>query len=245
MKPEIIQPEIFKKYKDIFCAVSTRSGGVSGESYGFNLSYKVGDKSENVKTNRKIFFDYLNILESRLVFQNQIHSDNSAYVESTLFLENNDALYTDKKNLYLCLTVADCLPVFLYHPGGIIIAIHSGWKGSHGKIVYKTVKKVSEHFGLNVSEFIAYIGPGLSVENFEVGKEVADLFGNDVIKIRKNKYYFDNKLENKNQLMKAGVREINIEISEYCTYKEEKLFHSYRRNGIRAGRMLGVIGLRG
>lgn len=245
MNPEIIQPVIYKKYKDLFCAISTRIGGISGEPYGLNLSYRVGDKFENVKANRKIFFDYLNILESRLVYQNQTHGDNSAYAESTSFKKNNDALYTDKKNLYLCLTIADCLPVFLFHPGGIVVAIHSGWKGSHGKIVYKTVKKVCEYFELNASELIAYIGPGLSVENFEVGKEVAELFSSDVIKIKNNKYYFDNKLENKNQLIKAGVREINIEISEYCTYKEEKLFHSYRRNGNRAGRMLGVIGLRG
>jgi YfiH family protein len=245
MKLEIIKPGIYKKYKDLFCAVSTKVGGISGGPYGLNLSYKVGDKSENVKINRKIFFDYLNIDESRLVYQNQTHSDNYVYVENSSFIKNNDAIFTDKKNLYLCLTIADCLPVFLYHPGGIIAAIHSGWRGSHRKIVFKTVKKVCEHFGFNASELIAYIGPGLSVENFEVGKEVAELFGKDVVRIRGNKYYFDNKLENKNQLIKAGVSEINIEISDYCTYKEVNLFHSYRRNGKNAGRMLGVIGLRG
>lgn len=244
MRTEIIKPCIYKEYNDVFCAVSTRTGGVSEKPFNLNLSYNVGDKTEHVKMNRKIFFGYLNIDESRLVYQNQTHSDYSVYVKNSSFIKNNDALFTDKKNLFLCLTVADCLPVFLYHPEGIIAAIHSGWKGSHRQIVYKTVLKVCEYFGLNPSELIAYIGPGLSVENFEVGKEVAELFDGNVIRICENKYFLDNKLENKNQLMKAGVKEINIEISEYCTYKEERLFHSYRRNGIGAGRMLGVIGLR-
>ncbi|MBN1634651.1 MAG: peptidoglycan editing factor PgeF [Ignavibacteria bacterium] len=245
MRLEVIKPEIFSKYKDVFCAVSTRIGGVSEMFYDLNLSYRVGDSNENVRMNRKIFFNYLKIDESRLVFQNQIHGSNSFYTEKSAFIINNDALYTDKRNLYLCLTIADCLPVFLYHPGGIIAAIHSGWRGSHLQIAYKTVIKICKHFAFDASELTAYIGPGLSAENFEVGREVAELFDRDVIRNREGKYFFDNKLENKNQLVKAGVKEINIEVSEYCTFKEKKLFHSYRRDGNRAGRMLGLIGLRG
>lgn len=244
MKTEIVTPGIFENFPEIICVVSTRIGGVSDKPYDLNLSFKVGDDRDNVRNNRKIFFGYLNIDESNLVYQHQTHSDNTVYVDKSGVINNNDAVYTDKENLFLCLTVADCLPVFLYHPAGIIAAVHSGWRGSYKRTVYKTVVKLAGHFRLNAADIIAYIGPGLSVENFEIGEEVKGLFRKDVIELRNGKYYLDNKLENILQLKEAGILKENIEVSEYCTYKEVNLFHSYRRDREKSGRMIGLIGMR-
>lgn len=244
MLTKVIRPHIFEKFPEIICAVSTRIGGFSEKPYDLNLSYKVGDKVNNVRKNRKIFFDYLGIYHSNLVYQNQTHSDNSFYVDNSGVIDNSDAVFTNKKNLFLCLTVADCLPVFLFHPAGIIAAVHSGWKGSYKRIVFKTVNRLIQIFNINVRDMYAYIGPGLSVENFEVGRDVAGLFRKDVIEIRNGKYYLNNKLENLIQLTETGLKKNNIEISEYCTYREDMLFHSYRRDGDKSGRMLGLIGMR-
>jgi hypothetical protein len=244
MKIKVITPSIFNIDNGVICAVSTRAGGVSEGNYGLNFSYKVGDDKENVRKNRKLFFEYLDISESCLVYQQQTHSDNIIYVTEPGLIMDNDALYTDVKNLFLCLTLADCLPVFLYHPSGVVAAIHSGWKGSLKQIVRKTVGKLTAHFGLNTMDILAYVGPGLSADNFQVGKDVADLFGKDVIQVRNGKLYLDNKLEIIRQLTSAGVLEKNIEISGLCTYKEKELFHSYRRDKEKSGRMLGIIGIK-
>ena len=244
MKTKVIRPSIFNVNPAVICAVSTRIGGVSDADYGLNLSFKVGDDRENVRRNRKIFFTHLNISENSLVFQQQTHSGNSVYAAKPGFIKDNDSIYTDVKNLFLCVTLADCLPVFLYHHSGVVAAVHSGWKGSCKKIVYKTVRKLTGHFGLNAEELLVYIGPGLSVDNFEVGKEVAELFRKDVIKERTGKLYLDNKLENLFQLTEAGISQNNIEISELCTYEEKNMFHSYRRDKETSGRMIGLIGIK-
>ena len=76
-----------------------------------------------------------------------------------------------------------------------------------------------------------------------MGKDVADLFGGKVKVFRNEKYFIDLKKHNHIQLQKLGVRNENIEVSEYCTYDEKDLFHSYRRDRDKSGRMLGVIGL--
>jgi len=241
VKIKLITPQIFNKHK-VLCAVSTKHGGVSEETYRMNLSFRVGDSPENVNENRRILFEHLGIPEDRLVYQGQIHSCNSHYAENPGTIKNNDAVFTDKENLFLTVTIADCLPVFLYHPGGIIAAIHSGWRGSVKKITEKTLIKICEHFAVKPSEFLAFLGPALSVDNFEVGSEVAALFRKEVITSYNGKYYLDNKLENYLQLIESGLKEENIESSVLCTFTESSLLHSYRRDKNYSGRMLGIIG---
>ena len=100
-----------------------------------------------------------------------------------------------------------------------------------------------QEFSIDVEKIIAYIGPGISVNNFEVGKDVADLFDEGVKENRDGKYFIDLKKHNYIQLQKIGVRNENIEVSGYCTFKEKDLFHSYRRDRDKSGRMLAVIGM--
>ena len=102
---------------------------------------------------------------------------------------------------------------------------------------------MKEKFSVDTSKLIAYIGPAISQDCYEVGKEVADLFDEKVKAYRDGKYSLDLKKSNLYQLLNLGVRKENIEVSEHCTFKEEKLFHSHRRDGERIGRMFGIIGM--
>lgn len=241
---KIIKSEIFKKFQEVKFGISTKSCPGSKPPFHFNLSYRVGDEIERVRRNRKIFFDTLGIKETDVTFQKQTHSTKSNYVTTPSFFQDSDALYTDVRSNYLAVSIADCIPVFLYEPRKkVAAAIHSGWKGTVNNITSSVVEKLSDEFSLDKKNIHAYIGPGISVDNFEVGQEVAVLFGENVKVFRSGKYYVDLKKHNYLQLIKCGLVKNNIEVSEYCTYNEKELFHSYRRDRDNSGRMLGVIGI--
>jgi copper oxidase (laccase) domain-containing protein len=79
-----------------------------------------------------------------------------------------------------------------------------------------------------------------------VGDEVAVQFSSDVKRFdpEKKKYFVDLKKENKKQLLDFGLKESNIEISNYCTITDNDKFFSYRKEKGVTGRMLAVIGMK-
>ncbi|MCE1165565.1 MAG: peptidoglycan editing factor PgeF [Bacteroidetes bacterium] len=240
-----VRPSIFDAYPDVVCAVSVKHSDSSKPPFFFNQSFSIGDKPEHVKHNRKVFFKELGIDGNRVTYQRQIHSTNIHYAKEPTFFQDSDALYTDIREVYLGISLADCIPVFLYAPKACLVSgIHSGWKGTRSKILTKTLHTLCENYKLAPSDFICYIGPGISVEYYEVGKFVADQFEEESKYEKDGKYFVDLKKDNYNQLLKAGVKIGNIEVTDYCTYRDSDIFHSYRRDGDKSGRMLGIIGLR-
>ncbi len=242
---KVLQPDILKKHPELLIAISTKDGGVSPTPYFLNLGLSVGDKEENVLENRKRFFASLNISLERVVMQKQIHSDNINVVNESCFIQDSDALITHEKNLYIAISIADCIPVFIYsHDKKVIAGIHSGWKGTEYKISEKVVERMKNEYAVNPSELIAYIGPGISVENYEVSKEVAEKFNLSSYEIKNGKYFLDLKKDIFEQLLHAGLKKENIEVTPYCTFRDKELFHSHRREKGLTGRMFGVIGMR-
>lgn len=242
---KVIEPELIKKYPELLIAVSTKDGGVSSEPYFLNLGLSVGDKEENVSENRKRFFEHLNIPLDRVVMQKQIHSENINVVSEPCFIHDSDALITNEKNLFLAISIADCIPVFLYsHDKKVVAGIHSGWKGTEYKISLKVVQRMINEYEVNPSELIAYIGPGISVERYEVSKEVAEKFNQSSYRLENGKYFLDLKKDIYEQLISVGLKEENIEVTSYCTFRDKELFHSHRREKGLTGRMFGVIGMR-
>jgi polyphenol oxidase len=241
---KIITSGLLNKFPEIIFGISTRFTEEGNPPFYFNLSYRVGDNAAHVKRNRKKFFDKLGINENSVSYQRQTHSVNSNYITNPLFCENSDALYTDKKENFLAVSIADCIPVFIYEPQKkVVAAIHSGWKGTLNKITTVTIDKLINEFSIDIRKTLAFIGPGISVVNFEVGKDVSDLFDGNVKMKLNGKYFIDLKKHNYLQLVNLGFDERNIEVSDFCTYKEKDLFHSYRRDKDKSGRMLGVIGI--
>ena len=112
-KTQIIRSELFKKFPELVFGFSTKTGGVSPEPYCLNLGASVGDDIENVKKNREIFFGELGIESNQVTFQKQIHSSIINYSETPQHFDGCDAIFTDKKNNFLAVSVADCIPVFL------------------------------------------------------------------------------------------------------------------------------------
>ena len=90
---------------------------------------------------------------------------------------STDGLITNKKDLILSTTNADCILLLFFDPVKKVIAnTHSGWKGTLKRISVKTVKKMKEEYGCNASDIICCICPSIRKCHFEVEKDVKDLF---------------------------------------------------------------------
>ena len=85
--------------------------------------------------------------------------------------ERFDALVSDRANTLVGVKTADCVPILIGDPNtGSFAAIHSGWKGTAGKIVVRTVEKLQTEYGVSPGDMICAIGPCASGENYEVGR---------------------------------------------------------------------------
>ena len=240
----VLASEKFLGFPDVRFGFSYRQGGVSAPPFGLNLSHNVNDSQENVRRNRAMFFGSLGIAVDRLAIPKQCHSTNALRAHAPGAYESCDAILTDRKGVFLAITVADCVPIFIFDPVKKAVgAIHAGWRGTTQEIVEKTIKKMESEFGSHAANLLAFVGPSARSCCYEVGYEVAEGFEKSFVVKREGKQFLDLKGSNVSQLCRAGIPEENLEISPYCTICNPELFHSYRRDKERSGRMMGVIGL--
>lgn len=161
-----------------------------------------------------------------------------------------DALITNEKNIMLCTIEADCTPVYILDPIKKAIGmVHSGWRGTVKKIAVKTIAEMNKNYGTNIKDVIIHLGPSICKNCYEVDKDVYDEFEKvfdknemtKIITLRKDgKYILDVALAVKISLIKAGVKEENIERSKYCTF-HDNVFDSWRRDGKTTGHILSGI----
>lgn len=219
-----------------------------------NMAFQVGDKYEEVLENRKQLYSILDLSKENIVFTYQYHSDVVKEVTkddlskgSTSFESGvrADALYTKRRDIALGIFHADCVPVFLYHPSGLVAIIHAGFIGTLKSICYKTIKEISEKEGIEPHEFHAYIGPARRIISYKVNDEElldiknanADLF----ILNKENGVYFDMIAKNIVDLIKAGVKLENIVPSHLDTVSDNRFYSAYKKTPL--GRMVSIIKL--
>ncbi len=151
-------------------------------------------------------------------------------------MAKTDGLIT-ADNISLGVTVADCLPVYLYSKKFIGI-LHAGWGGLEKEIIFEAVKKIKK-IGERPKNINAYIGPSIQVCHFEVKEDLVKKFSNykNCFEKRDGKIFLNLQKIAKNQLNSHGIK--NIKISNKCTYCSQDLF-SYRRDK-EVNNMLAVI----
>ena len=227
------------------CAgMSTRSGGVSVEPLGLNLSFRVGDIRERVIENRKLFFEALPVDSRSVAFPLQCHSTTVKNINVPGEYPECDALTTSRTGLALAITIADCVPILLFDPKRrAAAAVHAGWRGSAGRILEKTLTVMSEEYGVDPQDILAFIGPSAHSCCYDVGQEVAEQFpaafripGPD------GKFFIALSEFNKQQLVDCGVPPDAVEIHPHCTICDNH-YHSFRRDGDASGRMVAVIAM--
>lgn len=243
----IIQPSIFDSSK-IIAAQSTRLGGVSSEPFAsLNLGLSVNDDEQLVRKNRELFFGGLGIRQDQLAISHQVHGNKILVVTEAGRTEGYDAQITNKQNIFLVVSIADCTPILIHDTkNNAVAAIHAGWKGTAGKIVAKTLQLMEGTYGTKGVDCNAFIGACISYRNFEVGEEVAEHFAPSLkhFNEEKQKWYVDLKKANQAQLTHFGVPENRIEINELCTIASSNVLFSHRAGKGKTGRMMAVIGIK-
>lgn len=227
---------------------STRYGGVStGHLKSLNLGFNRGDERENVLENYKRMAEALGVPFESLVISKQVHETQIAKVtkkdQGNGILKPNqwesmDGIYTNEKGVTLVTHYADCVPLFFYAPDyGMIGMAHAGWRGTMQEIGKKMIEIWNKEEGIPAEAIEVAIGPSIGPCHFEVDDDVASVF-----KQHFGESSFIHELEestktridlwecNKQSLIKAGILEEKIIVSQICTCCYNQIFFSHRQS---------------
>ena len=186
--------------------------------------------------NRRRFFQALGIDVARTVATRCVHGTEIAVIteeQAGAVFEGFDGLVTNVPNLYLTVTGADCVPVYIVDPVHHAIGLaHSGWRGAVQNMAAALVQKMASAYGSSPEDLQVRIGPRIQQHHFEVQEEVERQFAAypDCIEHRDGKIFVDLGRVIATQLAQVGVLPTNIEQDDTCTYCEESRYFSYRRD---------------
>ena len=241
--------------KNVHALQTNRHKGHSQSPFdSLNFGMHVNDNPMHVAQNRQLLSEHL---PSEPVWLNQTHSITVVDAANTTCLPNADASFSTKKNVVCVVMTADCLPVLLCDKAGtIVIAVHAGWRGLCDGAIEASIDKACRAAQIMPADLMAWLGPAIGPNAFEVGAEVRDQFimqdgqAEAAFKPHKN----DNQEQNKwlaniyqiatQRLNNCGVSQVyggGIE-SDFCTFTQKEQFFSYRRDGV-TGRMASLIWL--
>ncbi len=238
-------------YTDINHGIFTRNAGCSDPPFHhLNVGQGIGDDRRHVERNRRLVAQCMQAEE--LVFLDQVHGRRVLTVSRHRGVFSDcgpgpaltaDAMVTDMPAKFLVIQVADCQSVLLYEPDQRVVAnVHSGWRGSILNIIGCTIDAMQHHFGCRPDRVRAGIGPSLGpccAEFVNYKTEIPAEFW----PYRDSNDHFDFWSISRDQLVRAGVAEKNIESSRICTRCRTDEFFSYRAEKI-TGRFAAVIGLK-
>ena len=259
---------------DVKAFSTTRHGGVSEGNYAsLNINEYCGDSKANTDANRLLLANELGIDANHIIMPHQTHGIESRIIGEEfatlpdgvkkMLLEGVDAVMTNIPGMCIGVSTADCIPVLLYdEEHHAAAAIHAGWRGTQARIVHKAVQEMRMAYQTDPTKLKAVIGPGISLDNFEVGDEVYADFeqaafdmsaiaeerikrnpnAEDPAKAFERKWHINLPLANIQMLTHNGVDEANILNTGICTFDNADNYFSARRLGIESGRIYtGII----
>jgi YfiH family protein len=165
-----------------------------------------------------------------------------------------DAIVSTDPDRVILVRVADCVPILLADAKRrAVAAVHAGWRGTAAGVVLTAVDALDAH-GVPPVDIVAGIGPCVGACCYEVddavrdaferqhGPESAAWFGRSD---RPGRYRLDLARANRDQLLTCGVPALNVHDASACTFDDASAWHSHRREGEAAGRMVAAIRLVG
>ncbi|MCL2805450.1 MAG: peptidoglycan editing factor PgeF [Treponema sp.] len=242
---------------------STRKGGVSPAPFAsMNLGYNRGDDDTNVDENFRRICEAASLSKENIVMSKQKHGTNILKIDEIRAVpgnfasgslevpDNTDGLITNRSNIALVTFYADCVPLLFCDPVKRVIAnSHAGWRGCVDNMAAKTVNKMTEDYGCAPKNILVGIGPCISCDKYEVDEDVASqfqiAFGECVFPAenKPGKFHVDLREVCKLSLIRAKIPLENIEISHWCTFDNEELFFSHRRDRALRGSLAAFIEL--
>jgi hypothetical protein len=238
---------------------TTRTGGVStGDCATMNLSFTRGEDRETVLENYRRVCNVLGVKPEDVVASMQTHTTNIRLVTDAdkgkgvvrpQDYQDVDGLVTDVPGVVLACFYADCVPLYFVDPVHRAIGLaHSGWRGTINRMGECMVRSMEENFGSRPEELITAIGPSICRDCYEVSGDVAEQFetefaGTGVVSRGRaeGKYQLDLWLANKLILMRAGVLEKNISVTDICTCHNPEYLFSHRASHGRRGNLAAFL----
>lgn len=217
---------LFTSFPHLFVAISTKADGAMRAKNQLENSY-LPTRTAFLKKNG---ITPQQVVSTELVHGNTIHKVVEEDLEAVI--PRTDGFITNKRNVFLAITTADCLPIFLYDPTNDSIGlVHAGWRGLEKEIIASAITNLQECYGCKPENILAVIGPGIGVCHFEVQEDLLLIFKEypQAIETKNGKHFLNLKEIAKKQLQMVGIRQANTEVSPLCTYCEENLFFSHRR----------------
>ena len=258
MPIDVITPQ-WPAPANVGAAITLRSGGCSSVPFDqSNLALHVQDQPQDVLANRHSLVQSLSLL-SQPLWLDQVHGTDIFYAPGVYAPESADTpradgSFSDQAGAACVVLTADCLPVlFCDRAGTQVAAAHAGWRGLCGGILRKTVAT----FKQSPDQLLAYLGPAIGPQVFEVGGEVLQAFLDQAQnpqqqqainaafsaqRSAEGKYLADLYALARAELSASGVSQIYG--GDYCSYSDSERFYSYRREP-KTGRNGSLIWLRG
>ena len=163
------------------------------------------------------------------------HADPSGWV----VLDGVDGHATDRPGVLLCVTVADCAPVYLAAPGqGAFALLHAGWRGASAGILERGVSLLHGRTGALPAEMVAHLGVAICGPCYEVGREVMEAFG--LPAEGGGPWHLDVRGELQRRAGRLGLGEVTT--SAWCSAHDSSRFFSHRRSRGADGRMVAFLG---
>ena len=263
----LIESPLLQEIRGLRHGFSTRKGGVSKEHLSsLNLGFNLGDEKEKVLENFRILGSLFEAKPEDFVLTQQTHSVNVRHVGREdrgkgIFRERDytdvDALMTDEEGVILSAFSADCVPILFYDKGHRAIAsCHSGWRGTHGRILARVIEAMQREFFSKPEEIYIAIGPSICKNCYEVSADVGEAFLDAFPALReetKNAYPIERVSEEKFHIdlwelnrwiaLENSIPAENISVSGYCTMERPDLFFSHRYSQGKRGVQGAFIGL--
>ncbi|WP_298606997.1 peptidoglycan editing factor PgeF [uncultured Thiothrix sp.] len=238
LKPDWPAPE------NVHAVCTTRSGGISVAPFdSLNLGEHVGDDPIAVARNRQLVAEVLDLPSTPFWLQ-QVHGVKVARQNVDNLGCPADASVSFKTHEVCVVMTADCLPVlFCNRAGTRVAAAHAGWRGLCDGVLEATVHALD----CDPAEILAWMGPAIGPQAFEVGDEVRTAFmahdpqATKAFQATKTgKWLADIYQLGQQRLLASGVKAVYG--GGLCTYTQQDLFFSFRRDN-QTGRMASLIWL--
>jgi len=229
---------------NVKAAATLRTGGVSeGAFSSLNLGSHVGDDPVAVTENRRLLRAALE-LPVEPTWLNQVHGIEVVEAGPTTRLPSADASVARQTGAVCVVMTADCLPVlFCDRAGTRVGAAHAGWRGLAGGVLGATIKALD----VPPSQLMAWLGPAIEQDAFEVGDEVHEAFlklaADNAAAFRTNaraRWQADLYQLARNELARLGVTAVYG--GGFNCFADSERFFSYRRDS-RTGRMGSLVWL--
>jgi YfiH family protein len=223
--------------RNIRAVCTTRAGGFSqGAWASLNLGTHCGDQDDHVAQNRE---KLRKALPAAPQWLSQVHGTTVVHHPGRARAElQADAIVSISPGEVCAVLTADCLPVFFCNRAGDRVAVaHAGWRGLADGILQETIATLD----VDPAELLAWMGPAIGPQAYEVGRELADAFPEEFpagFTPRGDRFLLDLYTLAGLKLRRLGIQAIGG--GGLCTLSDPTRFFSYRRDGV-TGRMASLI----